>query len=63
MPCPECGSFQTTVLWSGWTEEDGWVRRRRKCNNCGCRWNSVETIIPLSYHRKRGRPNKEVSDG
>lgn len=59
MPCPECGSDQTNVVWSGWVPEDEWLRRRRKCNACGHRWNTKEILLDPGYRRPWHR-QKEV---
>lgn len=39
--CPECGSF-SKVIDSRDTE--GEKRRRRQCNHCTIRWNTVEVM-------------------
>jgi hypothetical protein len=41
LACPACASTGTEVLDSRGTPE-GWIRRRRRCNNCGHRMTTYE---------------------
>ena len=44
MRCPFCGSDDTQVKDSRPTEDNGAIRRRRFCGNCGQRFTTVERV-------------------
>lgn len=44
MNCPNCGSNQTFVVNSRSTKEETMIWRRRKCEDCGKRFTTHETI-------------------
>ena len=44
MRCPFCGSDDTQVKDSRPTEDNGAIRRRRFCANCGQRFTTVERV-------------------
>ena len=44
MRCPFCGSDDTQVKDSRPTEDNGAIRRRRFCPNCGQRFTTVERV-------------------
>lgn len=44
MKCPNCGSSQTFVVNSRSTKEETQIWRRRKCEDCGERFTTHETI-------------------
>ena len=39
---PECDSQDIKVVDSRSHEGMNWIRRRRHCNGCGYRWNTIE---------------------
>lgn len=41
--CPACRYSECGVIDS--RPSDGFIRRRRKCDSCGCRFNTVEVIV------------------
>lgn len=49
MKCPYCGGEESKVVDSRATEDDGAIRRRRECLNCGKRYTTYEKIedIPV----------------
>ena len=44
MRCPFCGSDDTQVKDSRPTEDNGAIRRRRFCGNCGQRFTTIERV-------------------
>ncbi len=44
MRCPFCGHENTTVKDSRTTDDQAAIRRRRNCNECGCRFTTFERI-------------------
>lgn len=40
-PCPECGKRQSGVTDSR-PGQNGWTKRRRRCEGCGNRWITIE---------------------
>src|SRR3954452_15370339 len=44
MRCPFCGSDDTQVKDSRPTEDNGAIRRRRFCANCGQRFTTIERV-------------------
>ena len=40
--CRRCGSLQTEVIDRGYRKKVDRVIRRRKCLECGYKWNTVE---------------------
>ena len=47
MSCPRCGSINTKVIESKNTDNQTCLIRRRQCNRCGERWNTVELYSEL----------------
>lgn len=43
--CPECGSKQVMVHWSGETKNG--LMRRRRCLDCGKRYKTIEVHIDV----------------
>ena len=43
IPCPDCGSDQSTVNESRHTPADNTIRRRRECKECGNKYTTYET--------------------
>lgn len=41
--CPECGKIKCQVINSRYS--DGFQQRRRRCENCGRTWNTIEIRI------------------
>ena len=50
MRCPFCGDTNTSVIDSRLNVESNSIRRRRECNKCNSRFNTLETS-ELSYPR------------
>ena len=50
MRCPFCGDTNTSVIDSRLNNESNSIRRRRECNRCKNRFNTLETS-ELSYPR------------
>jgi transcriptional repressor NrdR len=44
MRCPYCGNFDDKVIESRNLANGDAIRRRRECNDCGCRFTSYERI-------------------
>ena len=42
--CPKCGSLQTTALYTKETN-NGRIRRRKICEDCGIRFTTYEVYI------------------
>lgn len=51
MKCPECHSGQVIVIGSVVRVDGRAVCRRRKCEACGHRWNTIETVAEDSATR------------
>jgi hypothetical protein len=61
--CIHCGSIRSTCLENGWSEPDDDYLRRKRCNQCGETFVTVETAIPVgrsTFYRLdyRGRHNR-----
>ncbi len=56
MKCPYCGSLETRVVDSRYSEDMEAIRRRRECLNCGKRFTTYERveIAPLIVIKKNG---------
>lgn len=44
MICPHCGGRDNRVMQTREHEAYNWVLRRRSCNLCDNRWNTIEII-------------------
>lgn len=49
MICPECGCYDSTVIDSR-QNDDGLIRRRRKCLICGKRYSTLE-LSAIRYEK------------
>jgi hypothetical protein len=61
--CPHCGSIRSHCMENGWSEPDDDYLRRKRCNQCGETFVTVEKAIPVgrsSFYRLdyRGRHNR-----
>lgn len=56
MKCPFCAFPETKVIDSRKTEDHSSIRRRRRCEKCGTRFNTFEMVelSPLSVVKKDG---------
>ncbi len=56
MRCPYCGSVDTKVVDSRYSEDMEAIRRRRECLNCGKRFTTYERveIAPIIVIKKNG---------
>lgn len=56
MKCPYCGSEKDSVVDSRKGEGGKTVRRRRRCENCGKRYNTIERVEfgPIYVVKKNG---------
>ena len=56
MKCPYCGSLETRVVDSRYSEDMEAIRRRRECLNCGKRFTTYERveIAPIIVIKKNG---------
>ena len=56
MKCPYCGSVETRVVDSRYSEDMEAIRRRRECLNCGKRFTTYERveIAPIIVIKKNG---------
>lgn len=57
MTCPECGSCQIGVLYNR-SQEDS-IYRRRKCFDCGQRFNTIEIDVDV-YEKLMDKPPKDT---
>ena len=57
MRCPRCGSLIDKVIESRPSRDGLSIRRRRECENCGCRFTSYERleIKPIIVIKKNGK--------
>ena len=44
--CPECGSTRSRSMNRGWSEPDDNFLRHRYCEECDCRFVTVEVVVP-----------------
>ncbi len=56
MKCPYCGSLETRVVDSRYSEDMEAIRRRRECQSCGKRFTTYERveIAPIIVIKKNG---------
>lgn len=64
MKCPYCGSVDTKVVDSRYSEDMEAIRRRRECLNCGKRFTTYERveIAPIIVIKKNGEKEDFDSD-
>lgn len=62
MRCPYCGFLESKVVDSRRTEDEGEIRRRRECIQCGNRFTTYEKVemVPLIVVKKNG--GREIFD-
>ncbi len=54
MKCPYCGCSESKVIDSRPTDDNGRIRRRRECNDCGKRFTTYEVVetVPIVVIKK-----------
>ncbi len=64
MKCPYCGSVETRVVDSRYSEDMEAIRRRRECLNCGKRFTTYERveIAPIIVIKKNGEKEEFMSE-
>ena len=57
MRCPKCGCDNDKVIDSRSVKDGFGVRRRRECLACGCRFTTIESIVPdeLTVIKRTGK--------
>lgn len=52
--CEQCGSKRSTTLSTRRHSDGalGFIYRRKKCENCGERWTTYETRLPVLIQRR-----------
>ena len=59
MKCPFCGSLDTKVIDSRYTEDMNVIRRRRECESCGSRFTTYERVeLNVLVIKRDGRREK-----
>lgn len=59
MKCIDCGSHNTMVLETR-RLQDGKLRRRRGCKECGTRFTTVE--LPVKFRGKKAQPIEKATE-
>jgi transcriptional repressor NrdR len=59
MKCPSCNSSKTSVRSTHWSDGLEAVRRRRRCEECGYRWGTVEVDEDQSGIIPKKRPPRQ----
>ncbi len=62
MRCPKCGCLDDKVIDSRAVKEGAGVRRRRECLGCGCRYTTIEGVIPEELRVVKRNSEREEFD-
>ena len=58
--CPVCKSPESKVVEH--FDYDGGVRRRRRCDQCGCRYTTMEIAVPDGKYKRRMKLLQEAAE-
>lgn len=50
--CPSCGCKRNKCTDSRGTNNDGGIRRRKQCDECGYRFTTYETVVDLTNNTR-----------
>lgn len=60
--CPVCNQYIASSTYESIPDDNGY-KRRRKCEKCGARFVTIETIQRLAKDRKRSNENRRDVNG